>query len=83
MPFQFIWATKLHDAVVARSESVVETLNADVVFWKVDQMLFHGEFLRVFVFPLGLSPFGMCILPSGADNSKDIKEHIFDKYKAE
>ena len=25
----------------------------------------------------------MCILPSGADNSKAIKEHIFDKYEAE
>lgn len=28
-------------------------------------------------------PFGMCILPSDADNSKAIKEHIFDKYKGE
>nr|DAL46522.1 MAG TPA_asm: hypothetical protein [Caudoviricetes sp.] len=47
-------------------------------------MLFHGEFLRVFVFPLGLSPFGMCILPSGAEDSKRLKYTIFRlEYQAE
>ena len=40
----------------------------------------HGMFSFVFFL---VFPFGMCILPSGSDNSKDIKEHIFDKYEAE
>nr|DAP32840.1 MAG TPA: hypothetical protein [Caudoviricetes sp.] len=47
-------------------------------------MLFHGKILRVFVFPLGLFPFGMCILPSGAKDSKRLKYTIFRlEYQAE
>ena len=38
----------------------------------------------MFCFPWGLFPFGMCILPSGAEDSKRLNYTIFcPKYQAE